>query len=279
MLGIIGGSGFYELDGLEVARAETAQTPYGAATFSRGRLGETEVIFLARHGAGHGLIPSEINYRANIWALKAAGARQVVAVSAVGSLRQDVAPGQFVLPNQYVDRTKGIRAHTFFGDGIVAHISSAQPACPDLSAALARAAKGLNYVVHADKTYVCVEGPRLGTRAESFFLRDGVGADVVGMTNVPEVFLAREAQICYATLAVVTDYDCWQDDPAQHVTVEEVIRHFGESIARAKEIVRAVIAAPPPVDEAYRRALAAAVLTPDSALGEEQKTRLTLLRA
>jgi 5'-methylthioadenosine phosphorylase len=235
--------------------------------------------FLPRHGGKHGLLPSEINYRANIWALKSAGARQIVSVSAVGSLREELAPGHLVVPNQYIDRTKGIRAHTFFGDGLVAHVSTANPVCRLLAAALAEAAGELGHTLHSDKTYVCVEGPRLGTRAESFFLRDGVGADVVGMTNVPEAFLAREAQLSYATLGVVTDYDCWMDDPAHHATVAEIISRFGETIAKAKEVVARVAANPPPVDEENRRALGTAILTPPDARSEAHKKLLEVLTA
>lgn len=280
MLGIIGGSGFYQLESLKINEQRTIATPYGepSAPLTIGSYEGKLIAFLPRHGGTHGLIPSHINYRANIWALKEVGVTQVVAVSAVGSLRQEIAPGHFVIPSQYIDNTKGIRAHTFFGDGIVAHVSTACPICPTLAHALSDAASGAGFETHTDKTYVCVEGPRLGTRAESFFLRDAMRADVVGMTNVPEVFLAREAQISYATLAVVTDYDCWQDDPAQHVTVEEVIRRFGESIGNAKTIVQALLKNPPAVNEEHRQALAAAVLTPADSLNEEQRARLALLQ-
>lgn len=296
MLGIIGGSGFYQIDGLEIIEQRQVSTPYGApsAPLTIARLSgsaaaaadnndnnsnnsNNTVIFLPRHGGGHTLLPSEINYRANIWALKSAGARQVIAVSAVGSLRQEIAPGHFVIPAQYIDHTKGLRRHTFFGDGLVAHVSSAQPVCPALSGALAAAAKGAGYAAHAGKTYVCVEGPRLGSRAESFFLRDAMRADIVGMTNVPEVFLAREAQLCYATLGVVTDYDCWQDDPAAHVTVEEVIRRFGDTINRAKTVVAALLQNPPPPDDAHRRVLAASILTPPAARSTAHQELLAVL--
>ena len=183
-------------------------------------------------------------------------------------------------PSQYYDNTKGIRARTFFGDGLVAHVSTALAACPQMSAALTRAARDLDFPVHPDTTYACVEGPRLGTRAESFFLRDAVKADAVGMTNVPEAFLAREAQICYATLAIATDYDCWMDDPSRHVTVEEVIRNFGESVGRARQVVARVLEnGLPEIDENHRRALDAAILTPESALEERHRELLAVLRA
>ena len=279
MLAVIGGTGFYQIDGLEIAERREVKTPFGEPsaplTFAKGG-GET-TIFLPRHGDHHQYLPSEVNYRANIWALKEAGARQVIAVSAVGSLREEIAPGDFITPSQYFDFTKGIRARTFFGGGVVAHISSANPACPNLTSALAKAADELKIRLHKDKVYACVEGPRLGTRAESFFLRDSVRADIVGMTNVPEVFLAREAQLCYATLAIATDYDCWMDDPSHHATVEMVIARFGESIARAKSLVHRLLDAPPPFDDAYRRALDSAILTPESSLTESHKQLLAVL--
>ncbi|MCH9757954.1 MAG: S-methyl-5'-thioadenosine phosphorylase [Proteobacteria bacterium] len=281
MLGIIGGSGFYAIDGLEIIEQRQVETPYGAPSaplvIARHQSEkQSEIAFLPRHGGSHTLLPSEINYRANIWALKSCGVRQLVAVSAVGSLRHDLAPGDFVVPTQYIDHTKGIRERTFFGNGLVAHVSTATPVCPTLSTALADAAAA-HHTVHRDKTYVCVEGPRLGSRAESFFLRDAMNADIVGMTNVPEVFLAREAQISYATLAVVTDFDCWLDDPAQHVTVEEVIRRFGDSITRAKQVIATIAAAPPPVDDAHRCVLHASVLTPPPARTDAHRALLDIL--
>ena len=280
MLAIIGGSGFYQMEGAKASSQEMS-TPFGAPsaaitslTFADGR----RALFLPRHGPAHQLLPSEINYRANIWALKKAGARQIIAVSACGSLREEIRPGDFAIPSQYFDHTRG-RARTFFGDGLVGHVSSAKPACPLLSAALAEACEKLGFAIHSDKTYACVEGPRLGTRAESLFLRDAAGADIVGMTNAPEVFLAMEAQISYATLAVCTDYDCWKDDPAAHATVEAIIARFGESIARARQAVAAVIAAPPPTDEQHRCAASAAVLTPPEAQTQAHKELLKVLLA
>ena len=282
MLGIIGGSGFYQLDGLEVTEQREIQTPYGAPSaavvFARTDNGNN-VAFLPRHGTRHSLLPSEINYRANIFALKSVGVKQLISISAVGSLREDLAPGDFVLPSQYVDNTKGRQATTFFGDGLVAHVSTAKPTCALLSGALQQAAKALKYTVHTDKTYVCVEGPRLGTQAESFFLRDSIKADVVGMTNVPEVFLAREAQISYATLAIITDYDCWMNDPIHHVTVAQVIKKFGDSVIRAKKVIAQVTAIPPNTDEKHRCALAEALLTPPEAHSDSHKALLAVLSA
>src|SRR5207244_4657004 len=174
-----------------------------------------EVAVLARHGLEHQLLPGEINFRANIWALKSLGVRTVIGVSAVGSLRQEIHPGDLALPSQYLDFTRGTRAASFFGGGLVAHVSSAQPTCRATAALIARVARSQDVMLHEDRTYACVEGPRLGTRAESLFLRTA-GADLVGMTNVPEAFLALEAQLGYCTIAVVTDYDCWLEDPTQH---------------------------------------------------------------
>ena len=279
MLGIIGGSGFYQMDGASVVNRQEIDTPFGnpSAALTEVEYDGQRVIFLPRHGDAHTLLPSEINYRANIWALKQAGVRQVLSVSACGSLCGDIKPGDFIAPTQYFDHTKGIRARTFFGDGLVGHISTAQPTCPTLGAAVATAAQAGGHTLHRDKTYVCVEGPRLGTRSESFFLRDAVKADIVGMTNVPEAFLALEAQICYATLAIATDYDCWMDDPAEHVTVEAVIQRFGESIARARDVVLRLISSSPPVDEAHRQIISKAILTPPAARRPEHEKLLAVL--
>ena len=282
MLAIIGGSGFYEMDGVRAVGEENVKTPFGAPS-APVAICECEngarALFLPRHGAGHRLLPSEINYRANIWALKSMGARQVVAVSACGSLREEIAPGDFILPAQYFDNTKGMRERTFFGNGLAAHVSTAEASCKVLRDALQKAAQKLNYKIHNGGTYACVEGPRLGTRAESFFLRDAVKADIVGMTNIPEAFLAREAQLSYATLAIATDYDCWLDDPAQHVTTQMVIQRFMETITRAKEVVRAVLESPPPVDEKHRCALSEAILTPPQMQTEAHKKLLAVLQA
>ncbi len=281
MLAIIGGTGLYDVEGLETVSEVVVDTPFGtpSAPVKTMRMGEREILFLPRHGSGHAFLPHEINFRANIFALKKAGAKMVVGFSAVGSLREEIAPGDFSIPSQYLDLTKGKRDYTFFGNGIAAHVSTAVPTCPDLSGWIKQVAQENAIKLHMDKTYACVEGPRLGTKAESFFMR-GAGCDLVGMTNVPEVFLAREAQLSYATICIATDYDCWLDDPSQHVTVQAVIERFGESLARAKELLMAMLAAPlPSIDEAYRKALEMAVLTPESALTDEQREMLAVLRA
>lgn len=281
MLAIIGGTGLYDIEGVELVSEQEINTPFGkpSAPVKTLRSGDKEFLFLPRHGAGHAFLPHEINYRANIFALKTAGARMVVGFSAVGSLREEIAPGDFSVPSQYLDLTKGKREYTFFGEGIAAHVSTAIPTCPDLSKWIAHVAKTNAIKLHSDKTYVCVEGPRLGTKAESFFMRNA-GCDLVGMTNVPEVFLAREAQLSYATICIATDYDCWLDDPEQHVTVQAVIERFGASLEKAKALLMEMLNSPlPQVDEEYRKSLAMAVLTRDSALSKNQLAMLEILRA
>src|SRR6185437_10884827 len=196
MIGIIGGTGLYQMDELRVTDVREAATPFGSPSspIVLGVLQDRDVAFLARHGLHHNLLPSEINYRGNVWALKSLGVRTILGVSAVGSLREEIRPGDLALPSQYLDFTKGLRASTFFGRGLVAHVSTAHPTCRSTAAVVARTARALELRLHEDKTYACIEGPRFGTRAESFFLRTA-GADLVGMTNVPEAFLACEAQL------------------------------------------------------------------------------------
>lgn len=284
MLGIIGGTGIYALDGLDVVEQHQIKTPFGppSGAVIRGRLSGQALCFLARHGQGHQLLPSEVNYRANIWALKSVGVTRIVAVSAVGSLREQIAPGELSIPDQYFDFVKGNREKSFFGDGLVAHVSTAEPTCGNLTQQLQRAAKALDLVLHTGKTYGCVDGPRLGTRAESLFLRGAAGCDLVGMTNVPEAFLAREAQICYVTLCIATDYDCWQDDPAQHVSVAQVIARYGASLERAKMVLHQLVR-----DDANRadqaacgcrQALESAVMSSAEHLNDDKKALLELLK-
>ncbi|MBI2605079.1 MAG: S-methyl-5'-thioadenosine phosphorylase [Deltaproteobacteria bacterium] len=280
MIGIIGGTGLYQIEGLEVLESREVETPFGrpSAEVVIGRLGSKKVAFLPRHGTRHEILPGEINFRANIWALKSVGVRRVLSVSAVGSLVQEIEPGHLVIPNQYFDFTKGKRAGTFFGDGLVAHVSTAEPSCPALTGQAFDAANRLGHPVHREKTYACVEGPRLGSRAESFFLR-GARCHVVGMTNVPEVFLAREAQLCYCTIAVVTDYDCWLDDPAQHATVDKVIALYKKNLGRVQAILKEVLAEGEGKPACRcRSALKSAVLTPDDALPGRQRKLLEFLK-
>jgi 5'-methylthioadenosine phosphorylase len=279
MIGIIGGTGLYRMEGLEVTQSSEIDTPFGrpSAPVMLGRLAGREIAFLARHGLHHDLLPSEINFRANIWALKSMGVRTIIGVSAVGSLRQEICPGDLALPSQYLDFTKGLRAASFFGKGLVAHVSTARPTCAHTAALIARLAESIGQPIHRDKTYACVEGPRLGTRAESFWLR-AAGADLVGMTNVPEAFLALEAQVGYCVITVATDYDCWLDDSSQHVSAEQVIGQFKESLGRVQRLIaRTVAEYVEDESRACRQALKAAVVTPREQLTAEQKQLLDFL--
>jgi 5'-methylthioadenosine phosphorylase len=280
MLAIVGGTGLYELAGLQIDQRIEADTPFGAPSgpVLRGRIGPTPLLFLARHGSGHRLLPHEVNYRANVFALKRAGATRLLGVSAVGSLAASIEPGDLAMPEQYFDWTRGARARSFFGDGVAAHVSTAQPVSAALVSAVAAAAGAIGVKLHRGLTYACVEGPRLGTRAESHFLRQS-GCHLVGMTNVPEAFLAREAQIAYATLGIVTDYDCWMDDASRHVSVADVLRRYGDSLAKARRVLGQLLRAPLPEPEpAIRSALASALLTPDGALSSAQRDWLDVLR-
>jgi 5'-methylthioadenosine phosphorylase len=279
MIGIIGGTGLYAMRALGRLRPQEVQTPFGAPSgpLLRGVLGAHDVAFLARHGEGHRLLPGEINFRANIWALKSVGVRTVIAVSAVGSLREDIRPGDLALPSQYLDFTRGTRAASFFGGGVVAHVSSARPVCAGTAALIARVARSLGSTVHEGCTYACVEGPRLGTRAESLYLR-GAGADVVGMTNVPEAFLALEAQLGYCSIALATDYDAWLEDPAQHVSAAQIVALFRDNLERVQQLLAAV-AAEYSEDESRpcRHSLAGALVTPLEHLSAEQRALLDFL--
>jgi 5'-methylthioadenosine phosphorylase len=281
MIGIIGGTGLYRMEGFEVTRSAEIDTPFGrpSGPVMLGRLAGRDIAFLPRHGLHHDLLPSEINFRANIWALKAVGVRTIIGVSAVGSLREEIRPGDLALPSQYLDFTKGLRAASFFGKGLVAHVSTAHPTCAHTAALIARVAASIGQPIHRDKTYACVEGPRLGTRAESFWLR-GAGADLVGMTNVPEAFLALEAQVGYCVITVATDYDCWLDDTSQHVSAEQVIGQFKESLGRVQKVIATAVAEYVE-DESRpcRQALKAAVVTPREQLTPEQKRLLEFLAA
>jgi 5'-methylthioadenosine phosphorylase len=279
MIGIIGGTGLYRMEGLEVTRSAEIDTPFGrpSGPVMLGRQAGRDIAFLPRHGLHHDLLPSEINFRANIWALKTVGVRTIIGVSAVGSLREEIRPGDLALPSQYLDFTKGLRAASFFGKGLVAHVSTAHPTCGDTAALIARVAHSIGQPIHREKTYACVEGPRLGTRAESFWLR-AAGADLVGMTNVPEAFLALEAQVGYCVITVATDYDCWLDDTSQHVSAEQVIGQFKESLGRVQKVIaKAVAEYVEDESRPCRQALKAAVVTPREQLSSEQKKLLDFL--
>lgn len=273
MIGIIGGTGLYKMEELSVTESREVTTPFGSPSSPviLGTLNGRPVAFLARHGLHHDFLPSEINYRANIWALKSIGARTLIGVSAVGSLRAEIRPGDLALPAQYIDFTKGVRAASFFGRGLIAHVSTAHPTCRATAALVAQVARAQGLPLHENKTYACVEGPRLGTRAESFFLR-GAGADLVGMTNVPEAFLALEAQLGYCTIAVATDYDCWLDDISQHVSADQVIALFRGKLEKVQQLLAQVVAEYQE-DETRpcRHALSQAILTPLTQLTPAQR--------
>jgi 5'-methylthioadenosine phosphorylase len=280
MLAIIGGTGLYDLNGMHIEARHSAQTPFGAASGEvlQGTLHGVPVLFMARHGSGHRLLPHEVNYRANIFALKRAGATQLLGFSAVGSLHIDVAPGHLAIPEQYVDWTRGPRERTFFGGGVAAHVSTAKPVSAPLVDAASEAAAAQGIRLHRGLTYACVDGPRLGTQAESHVLRQ-MGCHLVGMTNAPEVFLAREAQMAYATIGIVTDYDCWLDDPAQHVSVAGIFELYGKSLVAARSVLDGMLKAGVPAPDATARtALHTAMLTPDSALTPAQREWMQVLQ-
>lgn len=282
MLGIIGGSGLYALDEVTVLQEHDVETPFGkpSAPVVEGEAFGSKVLFLPRHGRNHEFLPSEVNFRANIYALKKLGARTLLSISASGSLQEEIAPGDLALASQYFDHTRGFRKNSFFGEGVTAHISTAEPTCPVLAQDVLKAAEEINLSLHSDKIYACVEGPRLGTKAESNFLRHAVKADVVGMTNVPEAFLAREAQMGYVTLAIATDYDCWREDPDEHVSVEAVFAVYNENIGKIKTLVLKLLEnGVSDTPDTIRTALKGAVMTPDERLTESQKNWLSVLRS
>ncbi len=239
-IGVIGGSGLYSMNGLTEAREIRVKTPFGEPSdaFVAGTLEGKRVAFLARHGRGHRFMPSELNFRANIYAMKLLGVQRIISVSAVGSLQEDLRPGEFLVVDQFVDRTKG-RHSTFFGNGIVAHVSFDKPTCPQLSSTLADACVSAAVPVHRKGTYVCMEGPQFSTLAEAkFHLANSW--EVIGMTNVTEAKLAREAEICYATMAMITDYDCWHP---QHdsVTVAQIVATLNQNASNAQNVLREAV--------------------------------------
>ena len=238
IIGVIGGSGLYEMEGLTDISPVRVDTPFGDPSdeYITGMLDGVKMVFLPRHGRGHRLLPSEVNYRANIYGMKKLGVSRIISVSAVGSLKEAIVPGHIVIPDQFIDRTKGIRKDTFFGNGVVAHVGFADPVCASLSDVLYQAALEAGATVHKGGTYVCMEGPAFSTRAESF-LYINIGGAIIGMTNLTEAKLAREAEICYGIIALSTDYDCWH---AAHedVSVEAVIKIIRQNVTMAKSIIR-----------------------------------------
>ncbi|MGE4133800.1 MAG: MTAP family purine nucleoside phosphorylase [Bdellovibrionales bacterium] len=247
MWGIIGGSGFEKFDGFEKVADLPRETPFGLASsgFKKVRIGGQEALFLSRHGEHHEHLPTEVNYRANIFALKSQGVKGILSFSAVGSLQAELAPGDMVIPTQYIDRTKGVRKHTFCGDGIVGHMSLAHPVCETAAKRVFEIAQAEKVKVHYGKTYVCIEGPNFSTYAESMSYRD-LKADIIGMTNFPEYGLAREAGLTYMPCSFVTDYDCW-DTSRPHVTIDEVITTMRQNNAKGFKVLQKVLAAGPSV--------------------------------
>ncbi|MEW6750496.1 MAG: S-methyl-5'-thioadenosine phosphorylase [Candidatus Latescibacterota bacterium] len=278
-LGVIGGSGVYHMEGVERLAEHTVDTPFGRPSDSvlEARLGDRTVLFLPRHGRGHRYLPSEVNSRANIYALKSLGATHVMSISAVGIMQEQIRPGDMVVPDQIFDRTRGLRPSTFFGSGVVGHVPFADPFCAALGACLVQAARRCGATVHEGGTYVCMEGPQFSTRAESHFYRRQVQAAVIGMTALPEAKLAREAEMCYAMLAMGTDYDCWHETE-EDVEIGSVLAILRQNAALANAVVRAVAASlPQEADCACQRAAEHAIITAPDAIPEEARHRLRLL--
>ena len=276
-IGIIGGSGLYSMPGFEAQREVNIDTPWGwpSDNYVVGTLAGKPVAFLARHGRGHRLMPSELNFRANIYGMKSLGVERILSLSAVGSLKEEHHPLEFVIPDQFFDRTRG-RVSTFFGDGLVAHISFAHPVCPQLAEVVWQAARTSGVTAKNGGTYLCMEGPAFSTKAESNVYR-AWGMDVIGMTNLQEAKLAREAEICYATVAMVTDYDCWHADHAA-VTVTAIIANLNKNAENAAKVVAAAVAAMP-AERACKcgSALAHAIITDRARVPETTRQKLDII--
>lgn len=279
-IGIIGGSGFYQIDGIKDVKYVKLKTPFGEPSdeYVTGKLEGRDVVFLARHGKGHRIMPSELNYCANIYGMKELGVERIISVSACGSLRKELKPLDIVIPDQFFDRTNHARRMTFFGDGIVAHASFAEPVCRELSRTLYEAGRTVGAAMHMGGTYINMEGPQFSTKAESNVYRSW-GMDIIGMTNMGEAKVAREAEICYATLACVTDYDCWYlDEAVETVTIEMIIRNLLKNIDTAKKISKAALKVLPdnrtcPCSSALKDSI---VTSPD-AIAPEVKEKLKLI--
>jgi 5'-methylthioadenosine phosphorylase len=276
-IGIIGGSGLYHIEGFSKQKWIKVSTPFGAPSdeFLTGKLAGREVVFLPRHARGHRILPSELNHRANIYGMKKLGVRWIISVSAVGSLQAKLQPCEIVLPDQFVDRTKKSLEHTFFGRGIVAHVSFAEPICAELRELLALSSKRCGAKAHNGGTYVNMEGPAFSTRAESISNHKN-GFSVIGMTNLGEAKCAREAEIAYATMAMVTDYDCWKVDEA-HVTVEMILENLSKNAEMAKKIVADVLPRIPETECKCHRALKNAIMTAPSLWPKHTTKELDLI--
>jgi len=278
-LAVIGGSGLYRIDGLEEVEEVDVDTPFGPPSdvVVRGRLGDTTFLFLPRHGRGHRIAPHAIDYRANVCALKKLGATHLLSVSAVGSMREDIAPGDFVVVDQFIDLTKR-RVSTFFEDGVVAHVGFADPVCADLAEALALAAEGVGVRVHRGGTYICIDGPQFSTRAESRLYRSW-GVSVIGMTAMPEAKLAREAELPYALLALATDYDCWHESEAD-VTVDSVLAVMDRNVSSARRAVAELsLGLPDPEKSSATGALRLGLMTRRESISAAAHARLDWLVA
>lgn len=278
-LGVIGGSGVYHMQGVSVVAEHDLETPFGKPSdvIVEAQVGDRTVYFLPRHGRGHVLLPSEVPYRANVHALKQLGVTHVLAVSAVGIMQEHILPGDMVIPDQLFDRTKGVRASTFFGEGVVGHVAFADPFCDELRQLLLQASQQTQATVHDGGTYICMEGPQFSTRAESHFYRREVDATVIGMTALPEAKLVREAEMCYAMLAMGTDYDCWHE-AEEDVSVEAVVAVLKANAECANDIVKALIRLlPESSDCACLDAAQYAIMTAPDAISDEAKARLHVL--
>ena len=278
VIGFIGGSGLYKIDGLIGVQEVEIETPFGDPSdkFITGQLEGREIVFLPRHGIGHRILPSEINYRANIFGMKKLGVDRIISVTACGSLKDELKPMDFVLPDQFVDRTNQARPMTFFGNGVVAHIAFAHPVCRQLNALLYETGKGLGLTIHQGGTYLNMEGPAFSTRAESELYRNW-GMDIIGMTNMAEAKLAREAEICYATVAAVTDYDCWH---ASHesVTIEMIIQNLQNNIENARKMIVSIVKSMPEKRVcSCGEALKYAIMTDKKVIPEKTKKDLDII--
>ena len=276
-IGVIGGSGLYEMEGLSDIKRVRVETPFGEPSdeFLLGTLEGRRLAFLPRHGRGHRILPTELNYRANIYAMKKLGVSRIISVSAVGSMRESIEPGHIVVPDQFYDLTRH-RVSTFFGEGVVAHVSFADPVCPELGDVLYAAGQKAGATMHKGGTYLCIDGPHFSTRGECNIYRKW-GVDIIGMTNATEAKLAREAEMCYATLALSTDYDCWHETE-EDVTVEQVVAVLKKNVEMAKAIIREAVKADPAEHSCgCGEALRYAIMTPAELIPEATRIKLGLL--
>ncbi len=276
-IGIIGGSGLYQIEGIEGAKWQKVNTPFGEPSdeYLTGRLRNREVVFLPRHGRGHKILPTELNYRANIYGMKSLGVETIISVSAVGSLKEDIKPLDILIPDQFVDRTNQARKTSFFGEGIAAHVSLAEPVCPVMSKLVYETAKKAGACVHEKGTYLNMEGPAFSTKAESNLFRKW-DMDIIGMTNMPEARLAREAEICFVTMAMITDYDCWRE--SEDVDIQMIIENLNKNVDLSKKIIKAIVdLVPIERNCSCSSALKYAIITDRKVISTSVKKKLSLL--